>query len=66
MSPLASVMGKIKLLDIKFPPRFLKEFPRPKFGLSGIRFERNYFLKAAGLEKSKHLVVKNILLVKPK
>ena len=32
-----SVMGKIKLLDLEFPTRFLKELPGPKFGISGIR-----------------------------
>ena len=32
-----SVMGKIKLLDIEFPPKFLKDMPGPKFGIKGIR-----------------------------
>lgn len=32
-----SVMGRIKLLDLEFPQRFLREFSGPKFGIEGIR-----------------------------
>ncbi len=32
-----SVMGRIKLLDIEFPKRYLKNFSGPKFGIEGIR-----------------------------
>jgi 2,3-diketo-5-methylthiopentyl-1-phosphate enolase len=32
-----SMVGKLKLLDIKFPPEFLAVFQGPKFGVEGIR-----------------------------
>jgi 2,3-diketo-5-methylthiopentyl-1-phosphate enolase len=32
-----SMSGPLKLLDIKFPPEFLKSFKGPKFGVEGIR-----------------------------
>lgn len=32
-----SVMGRIKLLDIEFPRKFLEGFRGPKFGIEGIR-----------------------------
>ncbi|MBM3708560.1 MAG: ribulose 1,5-bisphosphate carboxylase, partial [Actinobacteria bacterium] len=32
-----SVMGKIKLLDIEFPKKYLSDFSGPKFGIEGIR-----------------------------
>ncbi len=32
-----SSSGKVKLLDLEFPDRFLKEFKGPKFGVPGIR-----------------------------
>ncbi|UCE14513.1 MAG: ribulose 1,5-bisphosphate carboxylase [Candidatus Heimdallarchaeota archaeon] len=32
-----SMGGKIKLLDVIFPPKFLAEFQGPKFGIEGIR-----------------------------
>ncbi|MED0675440.1 2,3-diketo-5-methylthiopentyl-1-phosphate enolase [Aneurinibacillus thermoaerophilus] len=32
-----SMDGKIKLLDIDFPPSLLKQFPGPKFGIAGVR-----------------------------
>lgn len=32
-----SMGGKIKLLDVIFPPNFLAEFQGPKFGIEGIR-----------------------------
>ena len=32
-----SMMGRIKLLDLKFPERFVKDFKGPKFGIQGIR-----------------------------
>ncbi|MCL4386332.1 MAG: RuBisCO large subunit C-terminal-like domain-containing protein [Actinobacteria bacterium] len=32
-----SVMGRIKLLDIEFPKKYLKDFKGPKFGINGIR-----------------------------
>ncbi|MGM0366289.1 MAG: RuBisCO large subunit C-terminal-like domain-containing protein [Actinomycetota bacterium] len=32
-----SVMGRIKLLDIEFPKKYLRQFKGPKFGIEGIR-----------------------------
>lgn len=32
-----SVMGRIKLLDIEFPQKFISKFSGPKFGIKGIR-----------------------------
>jgi len=32
-----SMIGDIKLLDIKFPKNFVEKFPGPRFGISGIR-----------------------------
>ncbi|HCF49039.1 MAG TPA: ribulose 1,5-bisphosphate carboxylase [Syntrophomonas sp.] len=32
-----SMIGPLKLLDIKFPPDFLAQFKGPKFGVSGVR-----------------------------
>ncbi len=32
-----SLGGKVKLLDLKFPKDFLKEFKGPKFGVKGVR-----------------------------
>ena len=32
-----SMDGKIKLIDIDFPPSLLAQFPGPKFGIAGIR-----------------------------
>jgi 2,3-diketo-5-methylthiopentyl-1-phosphate enolase len=32
-----SMDGKIKLLDIDFPPSLLAQFPGPKFGIAGVR-----------------------------
>lgn len=32
-----SMSGRLKLLDIKFPPTFLEGFPGPKFGVEGVR-----------------------------
>jgi len=32
-----SVMGRIKLLDLEFPKKFLSHFNGPKFGIEGIR-----------------------------
>jgi 2,3-diketo-5-methylthiopentyl-1-phosphate enolase len=32
-----SMDGKIKLIDIDFPPSLLQQFPGPKFGIAGIR-----------------------------
>lgn len=32
-----SVMGKIKLLDIEFPQKFLSKFSGPKYGIQGLR-----------------------------
>lgn len=32
-----SMVGPLKLLDIKFPPKFLAQFKGPKFGVEGVR-----------------------------
>lgn len=32
-----SMIGPLKLLDIKFPPKFLAQFKGPKFGVEGVR-----------------------------
>ncbi|WP_027415596.1 2,3-diketo-5-methylthiopentyl-1-phosphate enolase [Aneurinibacillus terranovensis] len=32
-----SMDGRIKLIDISFPPSFLRQFPGPKFGIEGVR-----------------------------
>lgn len=36
-----SMGGKVKLLDIIFPPQFLSKFNGPKFGIKGIRNQLN-------------------------
>jgi 2,3-diketo-5-methylthiopentyl-1-phosphate enolase len=36
-----SMGGKVKLLDVIFPQRFLSEFKGPKFGIEGIRKQLN-------------------------